>query len=560
VDEPEKPQDAPPPEPANPAAAAADLPVAAEPVASAEPAAATESAASEEPVAFVEAAGSAEPAGAVPPAATRPAKGPSRAKRFWEWSRIPLAIFLISFLGFALFSWNRFFHPSTDPHFVLLANAFLKGTVEVRKQDVPKGVPSPVGVGADRHDNDWASWEELPVKGGETLRGNYVEGSEYEEPYRFETLDGRLLSVPRERLDTARSRERQRHYFVSFPPAPAVLMIPLALIQGYHVNDVKFTLFFAAFNIALCFVLLRRLRRLGLTERKEWENIFLSFALGFAGVNLWCSVLGQVWFTALVLGLTGALLFLLACTDLRRPWLAGLALAFCVAVRPQLGIAGLLFAALVFFPQGRLRRAGWGAAVRDAAIFAAPVVVVALLLFWYNYVRFQSPFVFGHEFLQAGKLDRIVKWGLFNYHFFPINLTAAFTVLPRLSREYPYITFSLHGMSLFLSMPYLVYLAVPRYPDGDRDAYLWHRALWVTVLAVALPGFFYQNTGWEQYGFRFAMDWIAYLIVLLAMSRRRINWFFIALVVVGFLVNAWGAISFKRGVPFDVFYDTWLTP
>jgi len=27
-------------------------------------------------------------------------------------------------------------------------------------------------------------------------------------------------------------------------------MLPLALIQGYHVNDVKFTLFFAAFNVA----------------------------------------------------------------------------------------------------------------------------------------------------------------------------------------------------------------------------------------------------------------------------------------------------------------------
>jgi len=36
---------------------------------------------------------------------------------------------------------------------------------------------------------------------------------------------------------------------------------------------------------------------------------------------------------------------------------------------------------------------------------------------------------------------------------------------------------------------------------------------------LALPVFFYQNTGWEQYGFRFSMDWMAYLFVLLAMSR-----------------------------------------
>ena len=495
---------------------------------------------------------------ALPTAAS--AHPPSGAGRFWDWFRAPLAIFLISFLGFSLFSWNRFGHRSTDPHFVLLANAFLKGTTEIRKDDVPKGYPSPVGVGGDRHDNDWASWEELPTKDLGLLKGNYVEGAEYEKPNRFETLDGRLYTIPHDRVDTSRSKERKRHYYVSFPPAPAVLMMPLALIQGYDVNDVLFTLWFAAFNVALCYVLLRRLRRLGLTERRDWENVFLSFALGFASVNLWCSVLGQVWFTALVVGLTGMLLFLLGCTDLRRPWLTGLALALCVAIRPQLGVAGLLFAGLVLFPQGRLRREGWGRAARDLGLFAAPVVVVALLLFWYNWVRFASPFVFGHEYLQAGKLDRIVKWGLFNYHFLPINLTAALTVLPKLSREYPYISFSLHGMSIFLSMPFLIYLVVPRHPEGDRESYLWHRVLWVAALAVALPGFFYQNTGWEQYGFRFAMDWIAFLIVLLAMSRRKIGWFFVTLVVVGFLVNAWGAISFKRGPPFDMFFDTWLTP
>ena len=486
--------------------------------------------------------------------------GPSRLLRFWAWSRTPLVLFLASFLVFSLFSWNRFWHRSTDPHFVLLANAFLKGTTEIRKQDVPKGVPSPLGVGADRHDNDWASWEELPLKTGEVLRGNFVEGSEHEAPNRFETLDGRLFTITRDEIDTARSKDRKRHYFVSFPPAPAVLMMPLALIQGYHVNDVRFTLFFAAFNVALCFVLLRRLRRLGVIERKPWENVFLSLALGFATTHLWCSVLGQVWFTALVLGVTGMLLYVLGCTDLRRPWLAGLALAFCMAIRPQLAAGGLLFAALLLFPDGRLRRTDWGAALKRLAQFAVPVVVVAVLLFWYNHVRFEDPTRFGHEFLQAGKLDRIVKWGLFNYHFFPINLTAMLTTLPQLSRDFPYIKFSLHGMSIFLSMPFLIYLAVPRYSADDRTTWLWHRALWATTLAILLPGLLYQNTGWEQYGFRFAMDWLVYVMLLLALSRRRLGWLFVSLTVVGFLVNAWGAIAFKRGAPFDVFFDTWLVP
>ncbi|MDI7268294.1 MAG: hypothetical protein QME96_09900, partial [Myxococcota bacterium] len=229
-------------------------------------------------------------------------------------------------------------------------------------------------------------------------------------------------------------------------------------------------------------------------------------------------------------------------------------------VRPQLAVAGVLFLALLLFPGGRIRRDGWRRAAIDLALFAAPVVAVGLLLAWYNEVRFDNPFVFGHEYLQAGRLDRVNKWGLFNYHFLPINLTAALTVLPKFTREAPYVQFSLHGMCIFLSTPVLVYLAAARYASEDRTSYLWHRVLWATAAAVAIPGFLYQNTGWEQYGFRFSMDWIAFLILLLALSRRRITWLFMSLAAVGFLVNAWGAIAFKRGPPFDRFFDTWLTP
>jgi hypothetical protein len=392
------------------------------------------------------------------------------------------------------------------------------------------------------------------------LRGTFIEGSEFEAPHRFETLDRRLLTIRRAQIDAARSAERTRHYYVSFPPAPAVLMIPQVLISGYRANDVAFTVFFAAFNVALAFVLFRRLSRLGVTARRPWENVVFALALGFGSVHLWCSVLGQVWFTALVVGVTATLLYVLSCTDMRRPWLIGLALAFAAAVRPQLAFGAVLYAGLLLFPEGRLRRSGWRRAFTDAAWFALPLVVVGVLLAWYNQARFGNPLVFGHEYLQAGKIDRIRDWGLFNYHFLSYNLTAAFATLPKLSRNAPHVIFSLHGMSVFLSMPFLVYLFAPRHPDGDRATFLWHRVLWAATAAVAIPGFLYQNTGWEQYGFRFAMDWIVYVTVLVAMTRRRIAWFFGTLLVVGFLVNAWGAVAFKRGGWFERFFDTFLTP
>jgi hypothetical protein len=70
--------------------------------------------------------------------------------------------------------------------------------------------------------------------------------------------------------------------------------------------------------------------------------------------------------------------------------------------------------------------------------------------------------------------------------------------------------------------------------------------LWLTAAAIAVPGFFYQNSGWFQFGFRFSLDYTPYLIVLLALGRRPMTAAFWALAGAGVAVNAWGAAVFNR--------------
>lgn len=66
-------------------------------------------------------------------------------------------------------------------------------------------------------------------------------------------------------------------------------------------------------------------------------------------------------------------------------------------------------------------------------------------------------------------------------------------------------------MSLFLTLPLLVLLVMPK----EKPRLHW--PLWVTVAACALPGFFYQNTGYAQFGFRFSIHLHA---VPVAAARR----------------------------------------
>ena len=95
-------------------------------------------------------------------------------------------------------------------------------------------------------------------------------------------------------------------------------------------------------------------------------------------------------------------------------------------------------------------------------------------------------------------------------------------------------------MSLLVTTPLFAFLLWPR----QRPRL--HRVLWIVTALVAVPGFFYQNSGWLQFGFRFSLDYTPYLIVLLSLGRRQFTRPFWALAVAGVVVNAWGAAVFNR--------------
>ena len=468
---------------------------------------------------------------------------PSEDRKMPDW-RWGLGIFTVALVVLSIFSAGHLTDQSADTHFVYLANTYNSMLAAPFSDDAAERREGRVPFELDReppHRNDWASYWELTLRDGESYRGNWQErvGSGPFRPLGTSTI------VYLERRDIESSHRR---YFVSFPPAPSWLMMPLAAVWGYDVNDVWFTLFFAALNILLMFFLLERLAVGGVTGRSRRDNLWLTALFGFGTVHLWCAILGQVWFTALIVGITFTLAYIICAIDARRPLLAGIFLALAFATRTPLVFSAIFFFAFLLFPGGswigfqreRLRRAA-----RKLALFCAPCLVVGIGLLWMNYVRFADFTEFGHSLLAGGMVRHIQEFGLFHWTYLSKNLSAAFTLLPQIQSEYPYVIVSRHGMSLLLTTPAFIYLLWPRPAESDEQQFL-HRLFWVTVAVIAIPGFLYQNTGFEQFGYRFSLDYTVYLVALLALGRRPLTWVFKALIVVGFIVNAFGAITFKR--------------
>jgi hypothetical protein len=457
----------------------------------------------------------------------------ARWLRGWRGFVILYVLFSGAYLGA---SGGRLAQHSMYNHFVYLADGWLHGRLALE--------------GPPPNENDWAKVDLLKLKDGRELRGTY--GSRTGGPTdRFYPLRGPSFTVPESDI-AGRSWIR----YVSFPPFPAVLMVPFVAIWRLRFNDVLFTALWAGLNPALLFLLLRDLRRRGLSRREVGDDLWLTALFGVGSVYYFCSVVGQVWFTAHVIAVTLSIGYAWASLDAARPTLAGLCLVLGYATRPSLGFAFPLFLLEAVRVSGgwpALRtREGWRALAPRLVRLGIPVAVIGAVLLWHNQARFGDPFEFGHRYLNVQWQDRISRFGLFNYHFLSRNLAAALVLLPRIMARAPFVKISQHGMSLLVTSPNLAYTVMPQ----ERNHLT--RPLWLTIAAVAIPSLLYQNSGYVQFGYRFSLDYMPYFVMLLAIGNRRFTRLFKGLVVVAFGINLFLAITFDRYMEFS--YDDSFFP
>ena len=417
------------------------------------------------------------------PKATRaPADLAGSPPTFLERYRIPLLLFGAGLVVFCVFSGQRVTHQSLYPHFIYQADAFLHGQLALR-------VPPP-------NYEDWARVGD--------------------------------------------------NWYVSFPPFPAVLLMPFVAVLGLQLNDVFFTIVFAALSIALFYLVLERFRLEGDSQRTARENAILALLFAFGTVNFYISIRGEVWFTAEVIGVTLTCLYLLSAHRARHPVWAGIFFGCATVTRTPLLFSGVYFLLELLAPEGRWNsdelKARRSEVVRKLAAFALPVAAIAIPMGLMNHARFGSFTDFGHDHLFNNRVNPdIQRWGLFNYHYLERNLHAAFTRLPTLVERggATILGFDFDGMSLLVTTPLFWMLLWPVLRPR------LHHALWITTAAVSIPGFFYQNTGWRQFGFRFSLDYTPYLFLLLAVGGRKMGKWFWGLAAAGLAVNIWGALAFN---------------
>jgi len=451
----------------------------------------------------------------------------ARALGSWKGLVVVYLVFAGAYLGA---SGGRLVRHSQYNHYVYMADGWLHGRLAL--------------AGPPPNENDWAKVDVLVLRDGRTVKGTY--GGRGGPGDRFYPLRGKP-----ETIEPGQILSRSNLRYVSFPPLPAVLMLPFVAIWHLAFNDVLFTALWAALNPVLLFLLLQDLARRRLSRRTVTDNLWLTMMFGVGSVYYFCSVVGEVWYSAHAVMVTAAIGFAWSALGAERPLRAGLFVGLAVACRPS----GLFMT--VFFLLEALRaselwtvvdgrhRLRWHAAgvrvlLGKLVRFAVPLGAILIVLCLHNRARFGDPFEFGHRYLNIMWQDRIARYGLFNYHFLSRNLAAALVLLPRILSRYPFVKISQHGLSLFVTSPALAYTVAPA--ERSRLAL----PLWLATLATALPSLLYQNSGYIQVGYRFSLDYMVFLMMILAVGNRPLSRLFKALVLLSIPLNLFLAVIFDR--------------
>lgn len=481
------------------------------------------------------------------------------AVKLWASAyRIELILFVTTFVVLSFFSSQRFLRQSAAPHFVYQAQALLEGRLDIDPQVLP-------------NIEDWACVRDV---GGVPTR------------------------CTRPLLQTDR-------WYSSFPAFPAVVMLPFVAIHGYQFNDTSFGVFWAALAVALFYSLVRLVAQQEAMDEDPREHIALALLLAFGTVFFYCAIRGEVWFSAEVMGVAFTCLYARNALRARRPLLAGLFFSMAVMTRTPLLFTGLFFVLEAIAPTRGKRveelkafTKNFAVAGRKIGLFAAGAAPIALAAAIFNKVRFGSFTEFGHRFFYENRVNSdIDTLGLFNLSYLARNIEAAFLKLPKLTTAPWTISYDPWGLSLLLTLPLLVlvfagahkpraYLMAvgsaaavlvvsalfpsePGVPLGVRSTLVWivfagavfvQASLWqgddkpsrlkvplaLTIAACALPGLFYQNTGYAQFGFRFSLDYTVYILLMFAVSSWSLKQPKVAaLAGLAVLVNFWGAVGFR---------------
>jgi uncharacterized membrane protein len=332
-------------------------------------------------------------------------------------------------------------------------------------------------------------------------------------------------------------------YFWPLGPFPAILLIPGQFIfkmfghffyQGYLNIFLGILIFILIFKICkkLCYT--------------ELDSLYLGYGFCLSSALLGTLLLPSSYHFAQTVVVFLLVLAIYEFLHKKRYWFLGIVMGLILITRFTAGLGIILFLLDIIFSKSENK-----AKIKNLILLVLPFTSMFVLLCLYNYFRFGG-------FLEQGYNLQIIKdsalanrnYGLFNFIHIPGNIFYSLINLPSpIFKEtaakvlaFPFIKADPWGMSIFLTSPYLLYLFLLKYKDKLS------KFLWITIICVALPIYLYYGIGYRQFGYRYSLDFIPWLFLLLIKNYKEqignLSNFYKSIIIISSLFNLYLFITY----------------
>lgn len=415
-------------------------------------------------------------------------------------------------------------------------------------------------------------------------------------------------------IPNARFSADCRHY-MQHALGPAFMLAPLIVLFGPDINQTLVSALLGGLTAVIVYAIARRFS-------SDLRTQLALTVMALFGTTFWYSASdGGVWHFAHTTAVMFLFAAIYATVNMRNALLAGAFIGAAFTCRPSVMTAGL-FPLIAFADMWLVTQPGVTLLRRirlrpliSMALGVAPFLALTGLV---NYLRFDSPFETGYslsEQIYQVNLAHVYDHGIFDISYIVRHIPVVFEAMPVFSAQGPFARPSWAGLALWVTSPALLlglFVHLRRYrpaallgavaliltgalmiiaalgrdlglttwttadlPVGLQLMPFWLLiavaialavegrdrlvvACWAAIVALALGDWLFAATGWAQFGYRYALDFMPFLWLLAVMAVPRVRWFHAVLIGAAVLVNLWGVLWIFKFAPVQLFGWTWI--
>lgn len=338
--------------------------------------------------------------------------------------------------------------------------------------------------------------------------------------------------------------------YLYWGPTPVIPILPFIILFGVNFPDTLYTAILGSFTPLLIFLILLTLRKLEFVRIDNFRIFLLSIFFAFGTTHFYQSVIGDVWNTSQVINNLFILisLFLFFEFQLRLNTIL-LFLSACFFGLAFWGRSSYILYLPFFFIQ-LLSLSKFKIKInlkKTFVVFISPLLITGLLILIYNFLRFNSLLESGYTYHNFNPyfLSDFEKYGDLNLSYIPRNLFYMFLNFPKTINEYPYLVFDKEGNSILAISPLFALVLLifePRFWKEKKEV-LFNLSLIFSSLLIIFSLLIFWGTGWVQFGYRYLLDAMPLLLIILARVLGSVPIRLILLLIsISILVNTLGTM------------------